>query len=174
MLKKIIFGISIFFAVFLGSVISQSGDFRIERSIVINAEQEKVFDYLSDFHNFKNWSPYEDDGSLQRIYSGSDKGLGSIYEWSGKEMGTGRMEMVEIDRPSLIKIKLDFSVPMEAHNTAEYKIEKEKDSTKVSWIMYGKNNFVSKVFSTFIDMDKMVGGDFETGLQNLKKLIETN
>ena len=82
--------------------------------------------------------------------------------------------MIEIDRPTLVKIKLDFSVPMEAHNTAEYKIVKENDSIRVNWIMYGKNNFVSKIFSTFIDMDKMVGGDFETGLQNLKKLLETN
>ena len=152
---------------------SQSGDFRIERSITINAEQDEIFDYISDFHNFINWSPYEIDDSLQRIYSGNEKGLGSIYEWSGKEMGTGRMEMIEVERPTLIKIKLDFSVPMEAHNIAEYKIVKENDIIKVSWIMYVKNNFISKIFSTFIDMDKMVGGDFENGLQKLKKQLET-
>ena len=173
MLKKIIFGVSILLAVFLGSVMSQSGDFRIERSITINAEQDEIFDYKSDFHNFINWSPYEIDDSLQRTYSGNEKGLGSIYEWSGKEMGTGRMEMIEVERPTLIKIKLDFSVPMVAHNIAEYKIVKENDIIKVSWIMYGKNNFISKIFSTFIDMDKMVGGDFENGLQKLKKQLET-
>ena len=173
MLRKFFFGISIFFAVFIGSVISQSGEFRIERSILINSNQEEIFDYISDFHNFINWSPYEVDDSLQRTYSGNEKGLGSIYEWSGKEMGSGKMEMIEIERPTLIKIKLDFSVPMEAHNIAEYKIIKENDSIKVSWIMYGKNNFFSKIFSTFIDMDKMVGGDFETGLQNMKKQLET-
>jgi len=172
MFKKIIFGISIFIAVFIGSVISQSGDFKIERSISINTEQEKVFDYISDFHNFINWSPYEVDDSLQRTYSGQEKGLGAIYEWSGKEMGSGRMEIIEIERPTLIKIKLDFSVPMEAHNVAEYKIVKENDSIKVIWLMYGKNNFISKIFSTFVDIDKMVGGDFETGLQNLKNLME--
>lgn len=172
MFKKIIFGISIFIAVFIGSVISQSGDFKIERSISINTEQEKVFDYISDFHNFINWSPYEVDDSLQRTYSGQEKGLGAIYEWSGKEMGSGRMEIIEIERPTLIKIKLDFSVPMEAHNVAEYKIVKENDSIKVIWLMYGKNNFISKIFSTFVDIDKMVGGDFETGLQNLINLME--
>jgi hypothetical protein len=105
---------------------------------------------------------------LQRTYSGNEKGLGSIYEWSGKEMGSGKMEMIEIERPTLIKIKLDFSVPMEAHNIAEYKIIKENDSIKVSWIMYGKNNFFSKIFSTYFEIDKMVGGDFETGLQYMK------
>jgi hypothetical protein len=173
MLRNFFFGISIFFAVFIGSMISQSGEFRIERSILINSNQEEIFDYISDFHNFINWSPYEVDDSLQRTYSGNAKGLGSIYEWSGKEMGSGKMEMIEIERPTLIKIKLDFSVPMEAHNIAEYKIIKENDSIKVSWIMYGKNNFISKIFSTFIDIDKMVGGDFETGLQNMKKQLET-
>ena len=173
MLKKIIFGVSILLAVFLGSVISKSDDFRIERSITINTEQDVIYDYISDFHNFINWSPYEVDDSLQRTYSGNEKGLGSVYEWSGKEMGSGRMEIIEIEKPTLIKIKLDFSIPIEAHNIAEYRIVKENDTIKVSWIMYGKNNFISKIFSTFIDMDKMVGGDFETGLQNLKNKFET-
>jgi hypothetical protein len=76
---------------------------------------------------------------------------GTYHDTWEKEMGSGKMEMIEIERPTLIKIKLDFSVPMEAHNIAEYKIIKENDSIKVSWIMYGKNNFISKIFSTFID-----------------------
>jgi hypothetical protein len=110
---------------------------------------------------------------MKRTYSGADSGKGAVYAWDGnKNVGSGRMEILEASLPSKIVIKLDFFAPFEAHNTAEFTMLPQGDATNLTWVMHGPLVFMAKVMHVFIDMDKMIGKDFEAGLANLKKLTE--
>jgi hypothetical protein len=97
-----------------------------------------------------------------------------VYEWEGnKKVGKGRIEITQTSPPSKVTIKLDFLKPFEAHNTAEFTLEGQGDSTNVTWVMDGHRPYMFKVMTLFLSMDKMVGKDFETGLANLKSLTES-
>ncbi|TGK23191.1 polyketide cyclase [Leptospira yasudae] len=153
---------------------TKPADFHYERSANIKASPEKVFALVNDYRTWTGWSPWEKlDPAMKRTYSGATSGKGAIYEWAGNDsIGKGRMEIIEADSPSKIKIQLDFFEPFEAHNTAEFTFTEEQGSTKVTWAMYGKNQFVSKVFGLFCDMDQMIGKDFEAGLNGMKSIAE--
>ncbi len=148
--------------------------FRVQRSINIKAQPEKIFPLINDFHNWAAWSPWEKmDPLLKRTYSGSGQGQGAVYEWDGnKKVGTGRMEIIEIAPPSKVLIKLDFIKPFEGHNIAEFTLEGNGDSTNVTWAMYGPTPYMAKVMSLFMDCDNMVGPQFETGLAKMKAVTE--
>jgi uncharacterized protein YndB with AHSA1/START domain len=148
--------------------------FQVVRTTTIDAPPEKVFGYLNDFRQWRAWSPWENlDPNLQRTYSGADSGVGAKYAWEGnKNVGAGSMEIVESNSPSKISLKLDFSRPFEAHNMTDFTFEPVGNGTKLTWDMHGPNQCMGKVMSVFMDMDKMVGKDFETGLANLKAAAE--
>jgi uncharacterized protein YndB with AHSA1/START domain len=148
--------------------------FRIQRAINIKAPPERIFAILNDFRRWSAWSPWEKlDPELKRTYSGEASGKGAVYAWEGnRKVGAGRMEIIDAPPPSRVAIKLDFIRPFEAHNTAEFTLEPKGDATTVTWEMHGPNLFIAKVMSVFLDMDKMIGKDFETGLANLKAAAE--
>ena len=148
--------------------------FRVRRSATIKAPPEKVFVAISDFHQWTSWSPWEHrDPAMKRTYSGADSGRGAVYAWDGnKNVGSGRMEILEASLPSKIVIKLDFLKPFEAHNTAEFTMLPQGDATNLTWLMHGPAPLMSRVMQVFMNMDKMIGKDFEAGLANLKKLSE--
>jgi uncharacterized protein YndB with AHSA1/START domain len=148
--------------------------FRIQRAMSVNAPPEKVFALINDFRRWTVWSPWEKmDPALQRTYSGTASGQGAVYAWEGnRKVGAGRMEITDAPSPSKVTIKLDFLRPFEAHNVAEFTLEPKGDATTVTWAMHGPNLFVGKVMSIFVDMDRMIGKDFETGLANLKAAAE--
>jgi hypothetical protein len=110
---------------------------------------------------------------MRRAHSGAARGAGAVYEWEGnKDVGQGRMEIVETSAPSRVSIRLDFVRPFEAHNVVEFTLEPRGDSTTVTWALHGPMPFVTKVMSVFFSMDRMVGTDFETGLASLKAVAE--
>jgi len=150
--------------------------FSVERSIAVKVPAVEIFPLISNFHQWASWSPWENkDPAMKRSYSGSDSGKGAVYAWDGnKNVGSGRMEILDASSPSKITIKLDFLKPFEAHNTAEFTFVPERDAgaTNVIWVMRGPSSFMSKVMQVFMDFDKMIGRDFETGLANLKTLTE--
>lgn len=148
--------------------------FRVQRTTTIKAPPEKIFAFLDDLHRHSAWSPWEKkDPAMKRSYSGAAKGKGAVYEWDGnREIGKGRMEIVDISAPSRITMKLDFIKPFEAHNTAEFVLDAKGDGTEVTWAIHGPSPYMSKVMSTFVSMDRMIGKEFETGLANLKALAE--
>ncbi|MGD9842828.1 MAG: SRPBCC family protein [Steroidobacteraceae bacterium] len=160
--------------VFLFFVANRPDTFRLQRSLSIKASPEKVFALLNDFHQWGAWSPWEKlDPAMTRTFSGANSGVGAIYEWHGnKKVGKGRMEIIESSPSHLLRIKLDFLAPFEAHNTAEFTLQPQADGTNITWAMYGPSPFISKLMTMFFSMDKMVGGDFERGLTNLKQLAE--
>jgi uncharacterized protein YndB with AHSA1/START domain len=148
--------------------------FSVRRAATVKASPERIFSLINDFHQWRSWSPWEHkDPAMKRTYSGADSGKGAVYAWDGnKNVGSGRMEILEASLPSKIVIKLDFFAPFEAHNTAEFTMLPQGDATNLTWVMHGPLVFMAKVMHVFIDMDKMIGKDFEAGLANLKKLTE--
>ena len=148
---------------------------RVQRSAIIKAAPETIFALINDFHQWKSWSPWETkDPDLKRTFGGASSGKGAVYAWDGnRNVGSGRMEIMEAVAPSKIVIKLDFIRPFEGHNTAEFTFAGEAGSTVVNWVMTGPAIFLSRVMQVFINMDTMIGRDFETGLAILKKATES-
>jgi uncharacterized protein YndB with AHSA1/START domain len=148
--------------------------FEVRRAATVKAPPEKIFAAISDFHQWGSWSPWENkDPAMQRSYGGAASGRGAVYAWEGnKNVGSGRMEILEASPPSKIVIKLDFLKPFEAHNTAEFTMLPQGNATSITWLMHGPASFMVKVMHVFINMDRMVGKDFEAGLANLKRLAE--
>lgn len=174
MFKIIGIAIVVLIVALLVYAMTKPDSFRIERSANINAPPEKIFSFINDFHNWVAWSPWEKiDPALKRAYSGMTSGKGAVHEWEGNnQVGQGRMEISDTSPPSHLLIKLDFLKPFEAHNTAEFTLNGAGQSTNVTWAMYGPQPFLAKVMSLFLSMDTMVGGQFETGLANLKTVAE--
>lgn len=174
MLKIIAIAILVIVVAILIYATTKPDTFRVERTTTIKAPPEKVYALIDDFHRWQSWSPYEKkDPDMKRTHSGASSGKGAIYEWDGnKNVGKGRMELTESSPSSRIVIKLDFLAPFEAHNTAEFTLQPQGDSTQVTWAMYGPANYMSKLMSVFFNMDKMVGDDFAVGLDNLKAAAE--
>ena len=151
--------------------------FSVRRAATVRAPPESIFPLISDFHRWGSWSPYEHkDPAMKRNYSGAKSGRGAIYAWDGnKNVGSGRMEILDAQAPSKIVIKLDFFTPFEGHNTAEFTMMPQDGSrqiTDVTWLMHGPAPLMSKLMQVFINIDHMIGKDFEVGLANLKSLAE--
>ena len=166
--------LAIIIAIVLILAATKPDTFRIQRAAVMNAPAEKVFPLIADFHQWLNWSPWEGkDPALKRTYSGAERGQGAVYAWDGnKNVGSGRMEILEASSPSKVVIKLDFLKPFEAHNTAEFTMLPQGAATNVHWVMSGPSRFITKVMMVFFSFDNMVGKDFESGLASMKALAE--
>ena len=178
MILNVIIGIGIALVVLIAAVLiiaaTKPDTFRIERSAAIKAPPERIFALINDFHHWGAWSPWEKlDPDLKRTFSGQPSGPGAIYEWEGnKKVGLGRMEIKDSSPSRKVTIQLDFLKPFEAHNTAEFTLDPVGDSTNVNWAMHGRQPFMFKVVKLFINMEKLVGKDFEAGLANLKAQTE--
>jgi uncharacterized protein YndB with AHSA1/START domain len=175
---KIIAAIAVVLAVAIAVVLilaaTKPDTFRVQRAITVKAPPEKIFPLIVDFHQWGSWSPYEHkDSAMRRTHSGETHGKGAVYAWDGdRNVGSGRMEILDASAPSKIVIKLDFFTPFEAHNTAEFTMLPQGGVTNVTWLMQGPSRFIGKIMQVFINMDRMVGRDFEVGLANLKRLAE--
>lgn len=172
--KKIAIGIALLLVAFLGFAAMQPDTFELKRSLSMAAPADKVFANINDFHKWEAWSPWAKiDPAMKATYTGTASGVGAVYDWTGNdEVGTGKMTITGSEAPGKIVIKPDFIAPFEAHNTTTFLIAKDGDKTKVDWIMTGNNNFMGKIIHVFMDMDKMVGPDFEKGLAQMKGVVE--
>jgi hypothetical protein len=161
-------------AVVLAIALTKPDTFRVERALTVKAPPAAIYPLIADFHRWTGWSPYEErDPGMKRSFAGAAQGQGATYAWDGnKDIGAGHMEILEASAPSKLRIKLDFERPFEGHNTAEFTFVPQGDATLVTWAMYGPAPFISKLMQVFIDMDGMIGKDFEAGLAKLKKLTE--
>jgi len=175
MLKKILIALAAAVAIFIGVVTFQPAEFSITRSAVIEAPPAKVFPYVNDFSKWGAWSPWEKiDPAMKRTFEGPKAGVGAMYSWEGdKNVGSGKMTITDSKAFETVKIKLEFFKPMEGVNPTEFTFQPEGKGTKIVWTMSGTNKFISKAFCMFMDMDKMVGGDFDKGLAAMKAVVET-
>jgi hypothetical protein len=161
-------------ALLLAYAATRPDEFRVERRLRIAAPADKVWPLVSELRAFNRWNPYErKDPLIKSAYSGAASGIGSRYDWDSKEVGSGSLEITSQQLGRAVQMKLDFVKPFEAHNQAEFALQPTPDgATEVRWTMNGPANFTAKLMGVFIDMDKMVGRDFEAGLQNLRQIAE--
>ncbi|HYF44613.1 MAG TPA: SRPBCC family protein [Acidimicrobiales bacterium] len=143
--------------------------FTVERSARVGAPPERVYAAIADFHDWRNWSPWEDvDPDLQRAYSGADEGIGAVYEWKGnRKAGEGRMEITEAEAPSRVRIALDFLKPFRSSNVTTFYLNPADGGTEVRWTMVGPKTLGTRIMGIFKSMDSLVGKDFEKGLRQL-------
>jgi hypothetical protein len=178
MLKTISLVIVTLLVVVVGVVLAYAATkpdvFRVQRSASIKAPPEKIFPLINDFRSWSSWSPYEHkDPAMKKTFSGAAVGKGAIYEWEGdKNVGSGRIEIADTAPPNKVSIKLDMIKPFAAHNQVEFRLEPRGDMTDVTWAMNGHTPYLAKVMHVFIDVDRMVGQDFEAGLASLKSVAE--
>jgi Polyketide cyclase / dehydrase and lipid transport len=174
MLIKILIALAAIIIVFAVVVALQPSEFRVVRSAKIAAPASAVFVQVNDFHNWEAWSPWAKlDPAMKQTHEGAPAGTGAIYSWSGNnEVGEGQMTITESRPSDLIRIKLEFFKPFRATNTTEFTLKPEGNEIAVTWSMSGKNNFIAKAVHLFMNMDKMVGGQFEKGLAQMKSVVE--
>lgn len=174
MVNTIIGGLVLLVVMALIYAASKPDTFRVERSISIQAPAAKIFPLLDDFQRWEQWSPWEKvDPAVKRTYSGAASGVGAAYAWFGnKEIGQGQMEIIESTPPLRLLIKIDFLAPFEAHNTVEFTLRTQGDSTVLSHAMFGPSPYLARLMGLFFSMDKMVGDKFEEGLGSLKAIAE--
>lgn len=148
--------------------------FQIARSVVIKAPPEKIFPLIDSPRAFNTWNPFlRKDPATKVTYRGPASGRGAANDWEGdRHVGRGSFEITDSQPPSRIQMKLDMSSPMEAHNRVEFSLQPQGSSTQVTWAMSGPSPYISKVMTTVLSMDRMVGSEFEKGLADLKALAE--
>lgn len=178
MLKKIVIGLLalIVMAVvgFCAAAAMQPDEVKITRSASVSAPPEKVFEQVNDFNKWGAWSPWEKlDPAMKKEISGSPSGKGATYYWSGNDkVGEGRMTISQSHPTAHIEIDLEFIKPWQQKSVNEFMFSPEGDKTNVTWTMTMQNNFIGKAFGMFMDMDKMIGADFEKGLAQMKAVAE--
>lgn len=173
MLKKVLLGVA---ALLVGAVIVvalQPAEFRVERSIAMAAPPAAAHAQVNDFRRWSGWSPWEKrDPGMKRAYEGAPSGVGAKYAWLGNDqVGEGRMTITKSE-PSAIVIELVFLKPFAATNTATFTFTNTPTGNQTTWVMQGRNHFAGKAFGLFMDMDALVGADFERGLVAMKAAAE--
>lgn len=147
--------------------------FQVERSIEINASPETVYPHIADFRLWQAWTPYDKDPAMKKTYGGAASSKGASYAWEGnKEVGKGDIAITDAAPPGKIEMELHMIEPFEGRNHVVFTLAPHRDATLVTWAIDGKNNFMSKIVCLFMDMNKMIGGDFEKGLGRLKAVVE--
>jgi len=143
--------------------------YEVTRTAVIPAPAEKIFPLVNSFHEWAKWSPWESvDPAMRRSYTGTDSGVGAKYAWSGnRKAGSGTMEIVQSAAPNSIRIRLEFTKPFKTVNPTNFTFTPTGNGTQVTWTMTGENKGLGKIFALFMNMDKMVGADFDKGLASL-------
>ena len=147
--------------------------YEVTRKAIIPAEAGEVFPLVNSFRNWTEWSPWEGmDPEMDRDYSGSESGVGARYAWSGnRKAGAGTMEIVESNEPNTIRIRLEFTKPFKSVSPTVFTFTPSGSWTEVTWTMTGENKGIGKVFALFMNMDKMIGRDFEKGLASLRAAV---
>jgi hypothetical protein len=174
MLKKLLLGIAVLVVAFVAVVATRPSSYRVERSATFAAAPDIAFGYVNDFHRWAEWSPWGKlDPNQKTTFEGAAAGQGSIYGWSGNDqVGEGRMTVEESKPGELVRIKLEFLKPWQSTNATTFTFKPAAGGTTVTWAMDGHNDFMGKAASLFMDMDGMIGKDFEHGLASMKTLAE--
>jgi hypothetical protein len=174
MVKIILMSFVVVLVVLAIVVAMQPEEFRVSRSAVMAAPAPAVFAQVNDLHNWEKWNPWQKvDPAMKLTFSGPPSGIGAAYAWQGnRDVGEGRLAIIESKPADLVRIKLEFLKPFAATNTAIFTFKPEGNQTAVTWSMEGRNNYFAKAINLCMNMDKMVGGQFEKGLADMKAVVE--
>jgi len=173
MLAKIAIGLAAVLGVLALVIATRPAAFRVQRTAVIAAPAGVVYAQLDDLHRWGAWNPFEKaDPTTRLTFSGPERGVGSSYHFAGRRMGEGRMTIAEARPNELVGIRADFIKPMAATHRIDFTLAPVRGGTSLTWAMSGRNGFLGKAVSLFVGMDRMVGGEFEKGLADLKRISE--
>lgn len=174
MILKILIAVAAILVVLVIVIATRPSEFRVERAATISAPAPVVFAQVNDFHKWEAWSPYaKRDPGMKKTFEGAPAGVGAIYTWSGNhEVGEGRTTIIESRPGELIRMKLEFVRPFASTSTAEFTFKPEGDRTAVTWALDGRNGFPAKAMGLVMNMDRMIGDDFEKGLAQIKAIAE--
>lgn len=172
MFKKILLGLAALLVILVVVVAMQPAEFKVERSTVIAASPAIVHAHVDDFTKWQHWSPWAKmDPEADVTLSENPRGEGASYAWTGGKTGEGIMTITE-STPEHIALDLNFLKPFKAENKVTFAFAPIHGGTHITWVMTGRNGFLGKAMTLFMDVDEMVGGDFEKGLQDIKRLSE--
>jgi len=174
MVKKLLLAVLAVVVLFAAYVATRPSAYRIERSAPVAAPPEVVYAQIADFHRWPAWSPWAHlDPQMTVQYGGAPSGAGAVYEWSGSDkVGQGRMTIVGARAPEEVDIRLEFIKPWSQTSRTQFLLKPEAGGTRVSWVMSGENDFVGKAYGVFVNMDEVVGRDFDKGLASLRAAAE--
>ena len=174
MILKILIAIAVLVVVLVVVIATRPSEFRVERTATVSAPAAVVFAQVNDFHQWDAWSPYaKRDPGMKKTFEGAPSGVGAVYTWSGNhEVGEGRTTIVESRPSELIRVRLEFVRPFAATSTATFTFRPESERTAVTWTLDGRNGFPAKAMGLVMNMDKMIGDDFEKGLAQMKAIAE--
>lgn len=175
-LVKIISAVLLVLVIFLTYIAIQPSSYLVTREIVIDAPADQIFKWLNNSKKMEEWMPWSEiDRKMVMSYSGPDEGPGSVTSWKSEgQMGVGTSTIIESISNEKVISRLEYVKPFESNQFAEVSVSQFGKKTTVKWSVKGENNFLARIFCTFMNMDKMVGGMFDKGLNNLKLKIEKN
>jgi hypothetical protein len=175
-LKKLLIGVLILIGLALIAAWFTEKSYSVEREIVINKPKQQVFDYVKLLKNQNNYSKWATmDANMKKSYKGTDATVGFVSAWDSEnaDLGVGEQEITKISDGDRIDYELRFIKPMEATSPAYMTTESVSDSvTKVKWGMSGTMAYPTNAVMWFMDMNKAIGGDLDTGLTALKGILE--
>lgn len=175
MLKKLLIGLVVLVLVLVAVIASRPSTYHVERAAVVAAPPAVVFAEINDFHAWTHWSPWAHrDPQMTQSFDGPATGVGATYGWTGNnEVGEGRMIIIESRPPERVALKLEFIKPMAGSALTTFTVMPTAQGTSVTWAMDGESDFLHKAVGLVMDMDAMIGKDFEDGLGKLKSYAET-
>lgn len=172
MLKTLAFAGVAALAALLGYAATLPDTFRVARSATVQAPPEKLHALINDLRAFNTWNPFEKfDTQSRGEYRGPAAGPGAVYQFAGGKSGDGSLRILD-SAPTRVSMELHMVKPMEALNRVQFTLQPRGNATEVTWQMEGATPFLGKLIHVFIDMDRMVGGQFESGLADLKQRAE--
>jgi hypothetical protein len=174
MIKKILIGLVVVIAIAIVVVATRPDTVHVERSATISAPTDVTFAFVNDFHQWGNWSPWSKlDPNEKLTYEGPANGVGESMSWVGNDkVGEGKMTITDSKPGASVAVKLEFIKPFPMQSDVEFAFAPAGADTNVKWGMTNHPNFMGKAMGMFMNMDKMVGPDFEKGLASMKTVAE--
>ena len=176
MLKKILLVIAILIALPLIIALFVKTEYAIQKEITINKPKQLVFDYIVLLKNQDHFSKWANmDPNMKKTYQGTDGTIGFISAWesTNEEVGTGEQEIKKITEGERIDFELRFIKPFEATESAFMNTESiSENETKVVWGFNGHMPYPMNFMMLFMNIEKMIGDDLQTGLDNLKAELD--
>lgn len=174
MLKKILLGLAVVLVALCGFIATRPSTYTVQRSATFKAPPDIAFAQVNDFHRWAAWSPWDKlDPTQKTTFEGPAAGVGARYGWSGNDKsGEGRMTIEESKAHEVVRIQLEFIRPFADTSLTSFLFSPTAEGTQVTWKMEGHHNFISKAMCLVMDMDAMVGKDFEAGLVAMRQVAE--
>ena len=178
--KKILIAVAVLFVCLIGglcvAISLQPSTFSVQRSAIMGAPPAEVFAQVNDLKAWDAWSPWKKlDPNAKMTISDPSAGKGATIAWAGnKEIGEGKMTILDSKPDELVDLEQAFIKPFEGKARLVFTFAAEEDGTKVTWKMHGTNDFLGKAICMFMDMDSTLGTPFDEGLANMKAVVENS